>query len=312
LPTGEVFYAGSFNTHYTFPFVYWAFPTSILNVQTRSWRTIGPPRRYEREEGASVLLPLVPPEYRARVLLAGGGTPFGREVTADVEIIDLSEPEPRWRGVQPMGHPRYYVYPVLLPDRRVLMLGGRQARGHAHPTDDHQHDDRFPPQDPLAIRQMELFDPATETWTTMAALACDRLYHSAALLLPDGRVMIAGSNPRSGINELRIETYRPPYLFRGQRPSIAGAPADVSYGEALQIETPEAETIDEVALIRPTSTTHCLNTDQRYVGLPIEARGLTTLTARVPANPNLAPPGYYMLFILRDGVPSVARFVRVH
>jgi hypothetical protein len=312
LPSGELFYAGSFNTHYTFPFVYWAFPTSLLDPVAGRWRSLGLPGRYEREEGTTVLLPLVPPDYRPRVLLVGGGRPGGRGlVVPDAEVIDLSEPRPAWRSVPPMAHPRYYVYPVILPDRRVLVAGGRTAIGHTHPPAAGRARPAFPDPDPLAVRPIELFDPDAGTWTTVASLACDRLYHANALLLPDGRVMLSGSNPASGVNELRIELYAPPYLFRGPRPSIASAPPSVGYGAAFEIGSPEARDVDEVALIRPSSTTHCLNTDQRYVGLAIRERGASKLVVQVPANRNLAPPGHYMLFLLRDGVPSRAVFVRL-
>jgi hypothetical protein len=139
----------------------------------------------------------------------------------------------------------------------------------------------------------------------------DRLYHAGALLLPDGRVLVVGSNPARRVNERRIEIYSPPYLFRGPRPIIEEVPSQVAYGESFAIGTPLAEDIDEAALIRPSSTTHCLSTDQRYVGLEITARHANTITVSMPDNPNLAPPGYYMLFILRKGIPSVATFIQV-
>src|SRR5574341_1533243 len=140
----------------------------------------------------------------------------------------------------------------------------------------------------------------------------DRLYHSSAILLPDGRVMAVGSNPVSKVNELRIEIYRPPYLFQGPRPAIQDAPAQVAYGQEVAIRSAQAGQVEEVALIHPASTTHCLTTDQRYVGLAITRRDPDTLRVQIPPNPNLAPPGYYMLFLVsRDGVPSEARFVRL-
>jgi hypothetical protein len=321
LPAGGVFYAGSYNTHYTFPFALWGFPTAILNPKTGRWTDIGLPRTSEREEGTTVLLPLTPPDYRARILLTGGGTPGGDEAVPDAEIIDLSEPGPRWRPIAPMKHARYYAYPVILPDRQILVVGGRSgAKGHHSPDmppamDPHPREEepapQDPPQDPLAVREGEMFDPDSEQWRPVASMQVDRLYHSNALLLPDGRVMVAGSNPASKVNELRIEIYRPPYLFQGSRPRIEDAPPAVIYGDEFEIRTPDAPQVDEVALIRPSSTTHCVNTDQRYVGMPITGRTSESLRAQIPDNPNLAPPGYYMLFILRDGIPSEARFMRV-
>ncbi|HEX6302872.1 MAG TPA: galactose oxidase-like domain-containing protein [Anaerolineales bacterium] len=318
LPSGEVFYAGSFNTHYTYPFRIKRFPTGLLNLETRRWRTIGLPNMPQREEGATVLLPLTPPDYRARVLLAGGGTTTGEFAVGDAEMIDLSISDPVWEQVQAMKHARYYAYAVLLPDGNVLVTGGRSGRKkHAPPKDDHEHEpgralaEAEIPRDPNAVHEAELFNPATQQWTTMAPMQLDRLYHSNALLLPDGRVMMAGSNPSRRVDELRIEVYSPPYLFKGPRPQIGAAPSRIGYGERFEIRAPEAEAIDQVVLIRLSSTTHCVNTDQRYVGLAFKAEGPDTISARVPENRNLAPPGYFMLFILRDGIPSLARFVHV-
>jgi hypothetical protein len=217
-----------------------------------------------------------------------------------------------------MKHARYYAYAVLLPDGNVLVLGGRGGRKkHAPPKDDHEHEPGRAlaeveiPWDPNAVHEAELFSPATQTWATMASMSLDRLYHSNALLLPDGRVMMAGSNPSRRVDELRIEIYSPPYLFKGPRPRIESAPSRIGYGERFEVHTPEAEDIDQVALIRLSSTTHCVNSDQRYVGLAFDAGGSDLITTRMPENRNLAPPGYYMLFILREGVPSMAHFVHV-
>jgi hypothetical protein len=234
------------------------------------------------------------------------------------EIIDLDEPDPQWRPIAPMAHPRYYAYGVILPNREIFVLGGRHGGTHHDGPDLPQPGPprgpgvSDPPQDPRAIRETELFDPVTEQWRPAAAMQIDRLYHSSATLLPDGRVMTAGSNPASKVNELRIEIYRPPYLFQGPRPTIKDAPSQVAYGQEVTVRSPQADQIEGVALIHPASTTHCLTTDQRYVGLAISGRNSDSLRVRIPENPNLAPPGYYMLFLLsHQGVPSEARFVRL-
>jgi hypothetical protein len=143
----------------------------------------------------------------------------------------------------------------------------------------------------------------------MAAQRVQRTYHSTAVLLPDGRVLSAGSD--FGPGQETVEIYSPPYLFRGSRPSIASAPPSVPYGESFRIETPEASEISRVALIRPGSTTHAVDFDQRYVDLTF-AETSGAVEAVAPSSPAAAPPGYYMLFILDEaGVPSVAEFVHL-
>src|SRR5205814_7370661 len=111
LSDGALVYAGSFNTHYSFPFIIslpfrlskrfplWGFPTAILDTARRAWHRIGQPRRSQREEGATMLLPLIPPDYPSRVLLMGGGEPLGTTATSTCEIIDLPRPRPTWHHV---------------------------------------------------------------------------------------------------------------------------------------------------------------------------------------------------------------------
>ena len=324
LPDGRIFYSGSYNTHYTFPFDLKQFPTSILDPDTGKWDGLGLPNQSEREEGTTVLLPLYPPDYRPRVLLVGGGTPRGKYAVANCEMIDLSEARPRWQKIESMKHPRYYVYPVILPDSKILVLGGRTGSiGHdmPHPDDPMSlldqadlHPGPHPgeaPHDERAVLHPELFDPETGHWTEMAPMTVDRLYHANALLLPDGRVAAIGSNPKRRVEELRIEIYQPPYLFRGPRPTLRSVAENATYGQEFEIDSLDAKDIDTVVLIHPTATTHCLNPEQRFIRLEFRHAGDETLVARIPLNRNVVPPGYYMLFLLCDGVPSKAKFIRV-
>jgi hypothetical protein len=179
-----------------------------------------------------------------------------------------------------------------LPDGDVLVVGG----GRVAPWDG-------------PVRTAELFDTETETWRRMAAQDGSRMYHSTALLLPDGRVFSAGQN--NGDLQRTAEIYSPPYLFRGPRPRITNAPQVARYGGTIAVETPDGGRISRVALIRAGSVTHSVNFDQRYVDLPFD-RAEGGLAARIPSRASVAPPGWYMLFLVDgDGVPSVARWVRV-
>ena len=276
VPNGEIFYAGSFNTHYVYPFVVTAFPSATFNINTGKWKKIGNPHNKKREEGTTVLLPLLPPQYHARVLLIGGGTFQGENAISDVEIIDFSLPKPKYQHIGNMRHPRYYNYAVILPDQSILILGGKMGKkGHIADHNKnillrgHYHGDgegELPHIDE-AVLEPELYKPNEDKWYTMTDMKVDRLYHSNALLLPDGRVMTAGSNPDRRMNELRIELFHPPYLFKGERPQINKVAPMINYGNSFEIETDVAENITSVALIRPSVTTHCVNVDQRYIGL---------------------------------------------
>ena len=246
LPNGEIFYAGSFNTHYVYPFIVTAFPSATFNINTGKWKKIGNPHNKKREEGTTVLLPLLPPHYYARILLIGGGTFQGDNAISDIEIIDFSLPEPKYRHIGNMKHPRYYNYAVILPDQNILVLGGKIGKkGHIADHNKnllrrgHDHDDGGElPHIDEAVLEPELYKPDENRWYIIADMKVDRLYHSNALLLPDGRVMTAGSNPERGKNELRIEIFNPPYLFRGERPKINNVSADnITYGSSFEIET---------------------------------------------------------------------------
>jgi hypothetical protein len=141
-----------------------------------------------------------------------------------------------------------------------------------------------------------------------------RLYHSTGLLLPDGRVLMAGGGalPGSGaIDQTNAEVFSPPYLFKGPRPTITSAPSTATYGSSFTVATPDASRIRSVALIRTGASTHSVDMSQNYVPLTFTA-GSNQLLVQAPGNGNVATPGVYMLFIVDDqGVPSVASFVRL-
>jgi hypothetical protein len=265
-----------------------------------SWIPVAASHYGRRDYGSAVMY------EPGKVLMAGGnpritGVPSSMIPTATAEVIDLNDPNPAWRQVAPMALARRQLNLTLLPDGTVLATGGTQSPGFNDAT--------------APAYTAEWFDPATEAWTTLAAMRIARIYHSLAMLLPDGRVLSAGGGlpPSSGggINHPDAEIYSPPYLFRGPRPVITSTPSRVSYGQAFPIGTPDASRIATVRWIRLSSVTHSFNESQRSNRLPFTVTR-EALFATAPTDSNLCPPGHYMLFILdRDSVPSVARIVQV-
>jgi hypothetical protein len=156
----------------------------------------------------------------------------------------------------------------------------------------------------------------------MAASTVPRLYHSTAILLPDATVLSSGGNPDGGNHvdwdhdpneEMRLEIFSPPYLFRGPRPVISAAPDHCTYGQTISIKSAQAGNIRWASLIRPCVTTHSFDGSQRLIDLEINSRAGGVVSATVPTNPNLTPPGWYMLFLVdNDGVPSLANWIRVN
>jgi hypothetical protein len=235
----------------------------------------------QRDQGASVLLP---PAQDQKVLVIGGS---GTSTTA---IIDLKAANPKYVAGPPIVEGKQYVSAVILPDGRVFETGGTSA-AREDPNVVYRH-------------SSEIYDPKTNTWSRAADQSVGRTYHSGGLLLPDGRVLTFGGNPLNDPYEMTIGIYSPGYMTK-PRPSITSAPTNVTYGTPFTIST--SRPIASAVLIRPSAVTHSDDSEQRSVDLAVNGNQLT-----IPANHNLTPPGWYMLFV-RDaaGVPSVAAWVQV-
>jgi hypothetical protein len=326
LPDRDVFYSGVFNTHFFTPGRY---PSARWNPQTQEWTDVGGQHwQKNREEGISVLLALHPPDYRPQILIAGGGTHnFGRtlmsllhsigkdswssffsfltKVQDTVERIDLSLENPRWELAGRMHYPRVHANGVLLPDGNVLVVGGMSRYAHGSHTPD-------TPETSGAVCEAEMYNPSTNSWTLMAAQQRPRLYHSTAILLPDGRVISMGSNPQSKMIEKTIEIFSPPYLFRGERPVIVECPDRIAYGQPFAVRVDSASQVEDVVLMRPETLTHVTNTDQRLLELRFAVLDSEGLQVQGPPTPAHLPRGYCLLFVLnRAGVPSIGKFLQV-
>lgn len=242
--------------------------------------------------------------YDEGKVLIIGGNPADASVlelpSATAETIDLNEATPAWEMIEPMTIGRRQLNTVLLPDGNVLVTGGTSLPGFDNPAG--------------AVFYAEMWNPMTGHWTILDSYTRYRGYHSIGMLLPDGRVVIAGGgnpHPPGGTDEYNAEFFSPPYLFRGPRPTITAAPAEVSYGQPFLVTTPNAATITQANWIRLPSVTHGFDQNQRLNRLAFSQTD-EGLVISAPADPNLAPPGHYMLFILNgDGVPSVAKIIRL-
>ena len=170
----------------------------------------------------------------------------------------------------------------------------------------------------------ERWNPATGTWTVLSSASRVREYHSSATLLPDGRVLtggggICGSCQTKGYLEKNIEYFQPPYLFKndgsGQpadRPVIDSAPDDRGLRSKPRDHLRDKpDRSPRSGLVRLGAPTHSEDQGQRYVPLSFSTSG-TTITAVSPATSNIAPAGYYMLFVTDSaGVPSVAKIIKL-
>ena len=285
-PNGKVFLAGFQAT------------TRYLSTDGNGeWTTVGNRVVADRRLGSAVMY------APGKILYAGGGDP----PTNSAEVINLNQAAPAWRSVPGMQFARRQMNATILADGQVLITNGTSGPGFNDVTS--------------AVRDAELWNPATQSWTTLAREVVGRTYHSAALLLPDGRVLSSGSGEGGGVSyessQLTAQVFSPPYLFNAdgslaQRPAITSAPPRISYGAPFTVETPDAGSVTRGTLIRLSSVTHAFNQSQLIYPLSFSVTAATTLRATGPSSANLAPPGPYLLFLLSpQGVPSMARMVRV-
>lgn len=271
------------------------------------WTPIASPRSQHRNLGSSVLLPIRSGNNEAKVLIIGGANP----AVSTMEIIDLNDPSgPSWQAKESMFFVRRNCDAVLLPDGKILIVGGHR---YSDPNTG-QHLDPY--------NTAELFDPATEKLTSLCEMSIPRIYHSTAVLLPDGRVWASGGEIPVGYtgSTQNIEIFSPGYLFEGERPVIQSAPANISYGSSFGINT--SLPVSSAVLLRPCSVTHAMDMEQRYVELSIQPGHINgyAYNVQAPADANIAPPGYYMLFVLglknastsgQTAIPSVAKWVKL-
>jgi hypothetical protein len=265
----------------------------VLDPIAPSWGAIAGKTLYNGS--AAMYLP-------GKLLYSGGGTPLDSTsgAIASAQIIDLTAATPAWKATGTMNAARYAHTLTVLPDGKVLAIGGG--------IDMNQLD--------VASGELssEEWDPATGKWTTMASAAVPRVYHSTAVLLPDGRILSAGgghAESPSSPGEYNAQYYSPPYLFKGARPTITSCPANASYGSTISVGTPDAASITSVVIIGLGADTHTLNMNEHFVPVSFTI-GAGSLSVTIPNSPSLLPPGYYMLFIVNNaGIPSVAPFIQL-
>jgi fibronectin type 3 domain-containing protein len=263
---------------------------AVLDLTTNSWADV--PGGVVDGGSAAMYLP-------GKVMKSGSAWNPDYPVRAAAPttyVLDMTSPSPTWRQTPSMAFARTEHNLTLLPDGTVLATGGSR---------DSNVFDLAP-----AVYEAELWSPSTETWRTLSKMTVPRMYHSIALLLPDARVITFGSGT-FGIDQLTAQVFSPPYLFKGPRPVVTSAPGAASYGDTFTVQTPDASRIASVALMGLGSVTHAFNANQRYLPLTFQ-QSAGGIDVTLPQNANLAPPGYYMLFLVdTNGVPSIAPMIRV-
>ncbi|MGW0545929.1 galactose oxidase-like domain-containing protein [Streptomyces altiplanensis] len=275
----------------------------IWDLETNTFKKIpGLSDPHLMETSATVRLP--PAQDEKYLVIGGGGVGESEKSSEKSRLVDLKESNPRFRDGASLDQGTRYPSASLLPDDTVLITGGSHDYRGRGGSD---------------ILQARLYDAETGTYRRVADPAVGRNYHSGSLLLPDGRVMIFGSdslyadkaNTRPGTFEQRIEIYTPPYLFRDTRPKLTGGPKKIARGATAAFRSAHAASVRDAKLMRPSAVTHVTDVDQRTVALKTE-KTADGISVTVPKNRALVPSGYYMLFVTDgQGTPSEGVWVEV-
>lgn len=238
-------------------------------------------------------------------MVCGGSTP-GPEIALDncVSIAPELGPNQNWT-IERMPSARVISCMTALPDGTYLILnGGQQGRAGFGLAIDPNHN---------AV----LYDPSLPVNHRMSVLAnttIDRLYHSEAILLQDGRVLVSGSDPEDErfVQEYRVEVFLPPYLTSGKpAPSFTLTDVDWVYGGSYTFTITSSSTTNlKVSLLGADTSTHGNSMGQRTI-FPHATCGSGTCTVTAPPNSHICPPGWFQLFLLDDGVPSFSTYVRI-
>ena len=248
------------------------------------------------------------PYQIGKVLVTGGVGYYQEGPISESSAVVLDLNTMRTEATNDMLYSRSQHNLTVLPDGQVLATGGH---GSGEPLIDVS----------APVLPSEMWNPDTGVWTEMAALARTRQYHSTGLLLPDARVLVAGGGycgtcTEFNYHEQNAEIYSPPYLFDANgdpadRPELSGTPERLNYGQSFTFNLQLSGDLERVVLLKPGSTTHSHNQDQRYIKLNFE-RDAGSVTATAPANRNLAPPGHYLMFAVdENGVPSEGQFILI-
>ena len=314
----------------------------FFNPNSGAWRALpgnGNLRKPAARDMSAALM--LPPAQDQRVMILGGknfagdpNTPEGANAIRDTDVIDLKKgmgaryqagpnlnQGPVNMGGQAAGTEQFvaqkgtagktYVSAVILPDGTVFETGGSQTARF-----EHVHE--------ASILNPRNKKPSQMKWKRVAADPVSRTYHSTAVLLDDGRVLTAGSNPGNlgadgdSYYDTRISIYYPPYMYKDNagRPAITSLPKKNgkklgwSYGSKPVIKA--NSNVVRASLVRPVAVTHSSDPNQRSVDLPVKSLGGGRYQLGVTKNPNMAPPGWYMLNIVDgSGIPSAAQWVHL-
>ncbi len=243
-----------------------------------------------------VVLPAGDPSYPS--VMFSPGKVLSVRLNRQAVVLDMSGTTPAVQATTSIDQDRQYSNATLLADGQVWVNGGSSTGNDLAG----------------AAYLSSTWNPTTGLWTAQAAATKARLYHATSMLLPDGSVLTAGGGGPGPVAQLNAEIFYPPYLYRadgsGQsatRPVVAKAPTVVRPSQTFNVTMGSTAAVSRVTLVRFGAVTHAFNADQRFQALTFSQSG-SVLQVKAPANKNLAPPGFYLLFAFdQAGVPAIGK-----
>ena len=242
------------------------------------------------------------------ILTMGGSPNYDNSVatsTANLITLGDSNATPQVQAVKNMSYPRIFANSVALPNGEVFVSGGE---GFSNIFSDYN-----------SALYPEMFSPATNSFRVLEAMATvPRNYHSVAVLLPDATVFVGGGGLCGNCagNHQDGSIYTPPYLFNGNsaaaRPTISSiSSTSMTAGAKFTVTLGASSNSATFAIHRGGSATHSVDTDSRRISLkPVSTSG-STFTLQLPSDYGILSPGWYMLFAMDNGVPSLAKWIQV-
>ncbi|KAL8765596.1 MAG: hypothetical protein Q9209_007378 [Squamulea sp. 1 TL-2023] len=256
-------------------------------------------------EGTAMLLPQYAPFTAPLGVIICGGSTIGAGIALDNCVSSQPEAANNAWTLERMPSQRVISCMTALPDGTYMIINGAKqgAAGFGLATNPNLNAVLYDPSKPVNQRM-----------SVMANTTIARMYHSEAILMTDGRVLVSGSDPQDGKNpqEYRVEVFVPPYLLQGRpRPSFTIANKDWGYGASIPI------TVNlpggggaRVSMLGAESSTHGNSMGQRTLFPAVSCAG-NTCTITTPPNKNVCPPGWYQLFLLDGPMPSVSTWIRI-
>ncbi|MFH6786147.1 MULTISPECIES: AbfB domain-containing protein [Methylobacterium] len=236
-----------------------------------------------------------------KILQVGGNSydnGSGFLASSRATIVDITSGTPVVTDTAPMSVGRGWANATVLPTGQVAVTGGSKWNDRG---------------DGDIVLQSEIWDPKTGRWSVGASGGVYRGYHSTAILMQNGALLLAGGGAPGPVNNQNVEVFYPPYLFATVNGKTALAPrpqivslstVQLQHGQSMQVELTSQNGLSQVVLVGLSTVTHSFNSGQRRFVASFTQSG-NAVTVQAPGNANLAPPGYYQLVAIdQKGVPS--------